>query len=194
MHIRKFPPALVCMCVAFATGCASSPADDPKVTSRIFDSGVAAYDAKDYQKAFSIFSSIEDRDLAAMRNVALMLRKGQGVAKDPRAAEEEYARAARGGLATAAADLGEMLLNGEAGPPDPKGALPWLLGAAAAGHPVAAFQAAEILEQGNGVPQDIPMARKLYTLASKAGVKDAEARLDGLPPDPSTLRPYRPNP
>ena len=53
-----------------------------------------------------------------MRNVAMMLRKGQGVAKDPKKAEELYERAAEAGLPTAQADLADMLLKGEAGPPD----------------------------------------------------------------------------
>ena len=123
-------------------------ADDPEETKKIFDQGVAAYDAKNYAEAFQIFSSIDDRDLAAMRNEALMLRKGLGMAKDPKAAEEMYPRAAQGGLATAAADLGEMLLKGEAGPPDVKAALPWLAAAADAGHPVAAFELAELYETG----------------------------------------------
>src|ERR1700761_2553360 len=133
-----------------ATGCASA-ADSAGATKATFDKGLAAYDAKDYAEAFKIFSSIDDRDLAAMRNVALMLRKGQGTAKDPKAAEDMYARAAGGGLATAAADLGEMLLKGEGGSPDPKAALPWLIGAAEAGHPIAALEAGQILEEGAAV-------------------------------------------
>ncbi|HWA92543.1 MAG TPA: tetratricopeptide repeat protein [Rhizomicrobium sp.] len=163
-----------------ASGCASA-SDSPETTKATFDQGLAAYDAKDYEKAFRIFSSIDDRDLAAMRNVALMLRKGEGTAKDPKAAEEMYARAASGGLATAAADLGEMLLKGEAGPPDAKAAAPWLAGAAEAGHPIAAFELAEMYEQGNGVPKDLAMARKLYRAAADAGYEDAKKRLAALP-------------
>src|ERR1700742_1739479 len=153
MHAIVRQAAVLCFCATFATGCASAP--DPKETKATFDSGLAAYDAKDYEKAFKIFSSIDDRDLAAMRNVALMLRKGQGTAKDPKAAEDMYERAAEGGLATAAADLGEMLLNGEAGAPDAKAAPPWPAGAAGAGHPIAAFELSTMFETGNGVPKDI---------------------------------------
>src|ERR1700749_4043879 len=47
------------------------------------DSGVAAYDAGNYQQAFKIWWDLRYEDLAAMRNLAMMLRKGQGVAKDP---------------------------------------------------------------------------------------------------------------
>jgi TPR repeat protein len=159
------------------------------LTKQIFDSGVAAYDVKNYAEAFRIFSSIDDRDLAAMRNVALMLRKGEGTAKDSKAAEEMYARAAQGGLATAAADLGEMLLKGEAGPADPKAALPWLMSAAEAGHPVAAFEAGQILEGGKGVPRDLPTARKLYEQAATAGMADAKKRLAALPVEPKSGKP-----
>ena len=173
-----------CCCVAIASGCASSPAEDVAATKKTFAEGVAAYDAKDYARAYQTFVSIDDRDLAAMRNVALMLRKGEGVAKDPKAAEEMYARAASGGLATAAADLGEMLLKGEAGPPDPKAALPWLAGAADAGHPVAAFELGQMYEDGNGVAKDLSIARKLYKAAADAGYQDAKQRLAALPAEP----------
>lgn len=189
MRLSFFRILIVCSCVSFASGCASSPSDDPKLTKQIFDSGVAAYDVKNYDDAFKIFSSIDDRDLAAMRNVALMLRKGEGTAKDPKAAELMYARAAQGGLATAAADLGEMLLKGEADPPDPKAALPWLMGAAEAGHPIAAFQAGQILEEGSAGPKDIAGARKLYQQAADAGMEEAKARLAALPPEPIAAAP-----
>lgn len=146
-----------------------------------FDSGLSQYDAGDYAGAYKTWSSIEDVDLAALRNVALMLRKGQGVAKDPKAAEEKMERAAGLGLATAQADLGEMLLNGEAGAPDVAAALPWLGRAAAAGHPIAAFELGQLYEAGKGVPRDPEAARKLYEIAAKAGMAEAQKRLNALP-------------
>lgn len=192
MILRLF---VTVFCVSLATSCAS--ADDPKETKQIFDQGVAAYDAKNYADAFRLFSSIDDHDLAAMRNEALMLRKGYGVAKDPQKAEEMYARAAQGGLATAAADLGEMLLQGEAGPPDVKAAFPWLAAAAEAGHPVAAFELAQLYETGvkDGskeiVPKNLAAARKLYERAADGGMDEAKKHLQALPPDePVKLHPY----
>ena len=192
MRSHLFSFFSLCICASVAVGCASSAQDDPKATQAIFDRGVTAYDAKNYDEAFRIFSSIDDRDLAAMRNVALMLRKGQGTAKDPKAAEEMYARAAQGGLATAAADLGEMLLDGEAGPPDAKAAAPWLAGAAGAGHPVAQFELGRMFEDGNGVPKDPAQARRLYQAAADAGMDEAKQRLAALPwapPAPATPKP-----
>src|ERR1700750_416099 len=74
-----------------------------------FDSGVAAYDAGDYPKAFKIWWDLRYEDIAAMRNLGMMLRKGQGVDKDPRQAKDLFLRAARAGLPTAQADLADML-------------------------------------------------------------------------------------
>src|SRR3954470_21433038 len=145
----------------------------------IFDSGVAAYDAGDYQKAFHIWWDLRYEDLAAMRNLAMMLRKGQGVEKDPRQAKDLFLRAARAGLPTAQADLADMLLKGEAGPPDLAGALPLLQAPAAANHPVAQFQLGQLYETGAPplVPQNLDVARQLYAAAAGRGVPDAAARL-----------------
>ena len=182
MLLRFIVPGL---CVFLASGCAASPVDEAAATRATFDRGVAAYDAKNYPEAFRIFASIDDRDLAAMRNEALMLRRGEGVAKDPAAAEALYERAARGGLATAAADLGEMLLKGEAGPADPKAALPWLAAAAAAHHPIAAFELAQMYEAGNGIDKSLPAARDLYRQAASEGLEEAAKRLAAMPATPT---------
>src|SRR5947209_16977474 len=115
----------------------------------MFIQGTAYYDHSDYAHAYQVFYWLaEHDDVAAMRNVALMKRKGQGTARDPAGALEYLKEAADAGLTTAQADLGEMLLEGEAGPPDPDSALPWLQAAAAEHHPRAEFLLAEIYERG----------------------------------------------
>jgi TPR repeat protein len=161
-----------------------------------FDSGVAAYDAGDYTKAYKIWSGIDDVDLAAMRNVAMMLRKGEGVAKNPKKAEDLYETAAEAGLPTAQADLADMLLKGEAGPPNPKAALPLLEAAAAANHPVAQFELARMYETGQDglVPRDVNMARRLYASAASHGMKEAQARLDQLAQADAPVRLLQPAP
>jgi len=130
----------------------------------VFDSGVAAYDAGDYQKAFQTWWELRYEDLAAMRNLAMMLRKGQGTEKNPKRAEELYLRAAEAGLPTAQADLADMYLKGELGSPDLARALPLLEAAAAANHPVAQYQLGQLYETGAPplVPQDLEVARQLY--------------------------------
>lgn len=186
-------PVLPCvflgLCLALG-GCATpqSGAD----LAATFGSGVEAYDAGDYPRAYAIWSSIDDRDIAAMRNVGMMLRTGQGVAKDPKAAEDMFQRAADAGLPTAMADLADMLIKGEAGPPDAARALPLLQAAATANHPLAQYELGRFYETGTLVPQDDATARKLYAEAARHGLKDAADRLAALGPAPPLAAPTAP--
>jgi uncharacterized protein len=163
------------------SGCATQSAETLKST---FDEGVAAYDARDYAKAYKNWSAIDDDDIAAMRNVAMMRRQGLGTPKDPKGAEDMYQRAAEAGLPTAQADLADMLIKGEAGPPDPKRALPLLVAAAAANHPFAEYELAQFYEAGEFVPKNLTVARNLYQEAASHGMKEAQARLAQLGPAP----------
>jgi TPR repeat protein len=160
-------------------GAKPASARDGAEIAKIFDSGVAAYDAGNYRQAFKIWWDLRYEDLAAMRNLAMMLRKGEGVIRDPKKAEELYQRAAEAGLPTAQADLADMLLKGEAGPPDLASALPLLAAAAAANHPVAQFELGELYETGAPpfLPKDLDEARQLYAAAAGHGMKEAADRL-----------------
>jgi len=185
-HMRKiFWPflAVLCVCLAGAPAQARTSAE----IAAVFSSGVAAYDAGDYQKAFQIWWDLRYEDLAAMRNLGMMLRKGLGTAKDPARAEEIYLRAADVGMPTAQADLADMYLKGELGAPDLSRALPLLAKAAAANHPGAQFQLGEFYETGAPplVPKDVDMARQLYAAAARSGLPEAVARSQFLgPPAP----------
>lgn len=146
-----------------------------------FDRGTAAYDRGDYATAYQTFAYLADRqDVAAMRNVALMKRRGLGTPRDPKGAMEYLTEAAEDGLPTAQADLADMLLDGEAGAPDPAAALPWLQAAAGAHHPLAQFKLAEIYERGRIVPRDLAKAEALYAEAAARGVPEAATRLNLL--------------
>jgi TPR repeat protein len=169
---------LTCLCVSFAGGCAV--AHDGEELKSIFDQGVSAYDSGKYEEAFQIFKSIDNEDVAAMRNEGVMLRKGIGTPKDPKAAYDLLERAAEAGLPTAEYDLAEMMLNGEAGEPDPKGALPWLTQAAAAHHPIAEYRLGQMYEEGTLVEKDVHAARTFYSDAAAAGVPGAKERLAAL--------------
>ena len=171
----------LCACLAVASpaqarGSAEIAAD--------FASGVAAYDAGDFKKAFKIWWELRFEDLAAMRNLGMMLRKGVGTEKDPRKAEEIYLRAAEVGMPTAQADLADMYIKGELGDPDLAAALPLLARAAAANHPGAQFQLGEFYETGAPplVPQDLEKARELYAAAARSGMPEAIARSQFLGP------------
>jgi TPR repeat protein len=192
---NKIFPLLTAFCLAL-TAAGPAFARDGAEIAKIFDSGVAAYDAGDYPKAFNIWWDLRYEDVAAMRNLAMMLRKGQGVAKDPKKAEEIYQRAAEAGLPTAQADLADMLLKGEAGPPDLAAALPLLAAAAAANHPVAQFELGELYETGAPplLPKDIEVARRLYTDAAGHGMKEAADRLRVVGPPTFTQPQDQPQP
>src|SRR5579872_7428000 len=170
---------LVCFWAA-AVNCAA--ARTPAEVAAVFDAGVAAYDAGHYDQAYKIWSGIQNEDLAAMRNMAMMLRRGQGVTKNPQKARQIYERAAKAGLVNAQADLADMLLHGEAGPPDPKRALPYLEAAAAANHPIAQYELAQFYETGELVTKNLTIARNLYVGAASHGMKAAQDRLAALPP------------
>ncbi len=163
--------------------CASAPNHDE--IQATFGAGLKAYDAGDYPTAYQTWGKIDEYDLAALRNVALMLRKGQGVAKDPKKALIKMLQAADLGLVTAQADAGEMIANGEAGPPDKAAAIPWLARAAEVGHPIAAFELAQIYDEGKAVPQDLKEACRLYQIAADAGIAEAARRLQVLQAPPT---------
>jgi TPR repeat protein len=185
--MRKLLPIVPLLLGLAVSGCASEQTGATLKNS--FDAGVAAYDAGDYAKAYKIWSTIDDDDIAAMRNVAMMRRQGLGTAKDPKGAEDLYLRAAEAGLPTAQADLADMLIRGEAGPPDPEHALPLLQAAAAANHPLAQYELAQFYEVGQLVPKNMTVARNLYAAAASHGMKEAQARLDQLGPAPAPETP-----
>ncbi|HEY5238828.1 MAG TPA: hypothetical protein VIJ62_10650 [Rhizomicrobium sp.] len=176
MHLARFGFAFG-ICVLFAGGCATIPPEE-RVAS--FKQGVAEYDSGHYAAAFRIFDDISYDDAAAARNAGLMLRKGQGVERDPKQALILLEQAAEAGLATAAADAGEMLLDGEVGRPDPAAALPYLQIAAAAHHVIAEYHLGTLYEQGVAVPKDLAKAHALYVEAAAGGVQEAEERLNQL--------------
>ena len=174
MH-KIFPLLTLVFCALFATSAAARTSEEIAAT---FNSGITAYDAGDYEKAFKIWWELRYEDLAAMRNLGMMLRKGQGTEKDPQKAAEIYQRAAEAGLPTAQADLADMYLKGELGPPDLARALPLLEAAAAGNHPVAQYQLGQFYETGAPplVPQNLETARQLYAAAASRGMPEAAAR------------------
>ncbi|NIK89282.1 TPR repeat protein [Rhizomicrobium palustre] len=178
--MRSVPQALPRLAALFLaagllTACAGTLTHD-EIQAK-FDAGLKAYDAGDYAAAFSTWKDIQDVDVAALRNLALMLRKGQGIKQDLKAAREKMTTAADMGLVTAQYDLAEMYLNGEGAPRDVASAIPWLERAAAAGHPFAAFELGKLLEAGDGIAKDPERAQKLFQKAASSGVAGAAERL-----------------
>ena len=169
---------LVFAAVAFLSACATNIAAEK--ASR-FDQGVAAYDAGDHAAAFKIWDELaRDNDLAAMRNVAQLLRQGKGVAKDPQRAFKLYREAADKGLVTAMANVGDMYLAGEGVEKNAEQAAAWYARAATAGLSLAQWKLAEMYNSGNGVQRDPERARALLERAARNGYAPAQAKLRSM--------------
>lgn len=143
-----------------------------------FDEGVAAYDAGDFETAYRIWDALaREDDLAAMRNVAQLLRQGRGVEKDTARAFKLYTEAAEKGLVTAMANLGDMYLSGEGVERNPQAAAAWYARAASAGLSLAQWKLAAMYETGDGVPADAQRARSLLERAARNGYVPAQEKL-----------------
>ncbi len=146
-----------------------------------FDQGVAAYDSGDYATAYRIWDELaRENDLAAMRNVAQLLRQGKGVPKDAKRAFKLYMDAAEKGLVTAMANVGDMYLSGEGVDKNAEAAAAWYARAATAGLSLAQWKLAEMYEAGNGIPRDPQRARALLERAARNGYAPAQAKLKSM--------------
>lgn len=172
----RYVPILVA--VILLAGCATNIVAEK--ASR-FDQGVAAYDSGDYQTAYRIWDELaQDNDLAAMRNVAQLLRQGKGVEKNPKRAFKLYQDAADKGLVTAMANVGDMYLNGEGVEKNAEAAAAWYARAATAGLSLAQWKLAEMYDAGTGVQKDPARARALLERAARNGYAPAQAKLKSM--------------
>lgn len=155
-----------------------------------FQQGVAAYDKGDFAEAFKIWLPLAQKgDLAAMRNVGLLLRKGEGTPRDPKRALWFYEEAGTKGFGLAQVNAAFMHLEGDGVPKNLEAAAFWFHAASLAGSPIAQYNLAVMYERGTGVEKDMPRALGWYALAARSGSKLAIDRLailvpalDGPPP------------
>jgi uncharacterized protein len=168
----------------------SGPTEEQQAVQ--FNKGLISYDHGDYTRAFEFWLPLaQTDDLAAMRNVALLLKEGKGVEKDPERALYFFERAGRAGLVSAQVNAAFMYLNGEGTPQDYKTASFWFHAAAVAGVPAARYNLAVMYEKGLGVERDPARALAWYALAARVGHETALERLTQLvpslpgPPPPS---------
>ena len=104
-----------------------------------FDKATAAYDAGDYKTARRHWQVLADNfDLAAMRNLGHLYRKGLGVARNAQKAHDYYHAAATRGFAPAQYNLARMYLAGDGIERDAEKGMGWLRRAAGQGFKPAA--------------------------------------------------------
>jgi len=144
-----------------------------------FDKGVAAYDEGDYSTAYSIWLPLAKAgDIAAQRNVAHMLRRGEGVPQDRERALWFYERAASVGLASAALNAGMMRIEADAPYHDLEKGAEWLNLAAAGGSPDAMWELGLLIENSSrSTPSDIRAAQALIQRAAELGHEEARLRI-----------------
>lgn len=144
-----------------------------------FDKGVVAYDAGDYSAAYTIWLSLAKAgDIAAQRNVAHMLRRGEGVTQDRERALWFYERAASSGLASAALNAGMMRIEPDAPYRDIEKGAEWLNLAAASGSPDAMWELGLLIENSaKSTPADLQAARAFIQRAAELGHDEASRRI-----------------
>lgn len=164
----------------------------PPPSARFLE-GVTAYETGDFKRAFDIWLPLaQGGDLAAMRNVGLLLRKGEGTPRDPARALWFYEEAGGKGLALAQLNAAFMHLEGDGVPKNAEAAAFWFHAAAIAGSPIAQYNLAVMYERGSGVEKDLPRALAWYALAARSGNVLALDRLAVLVP--SLAGPRAPKP
>lgn len=133
---------LIFALLAFAAGLAAcTPAYDTARFKADFARGVAAYDAQDYKTAAAYWAPLAERyDLAAMRNMGNLYRRGLGVEKDVQKALAYYEAAAKRGFAPAQYAAAMMYVSNDGIAYDGDKAIYWLGRAAKNGFAPAAAQ------------------------------------------------------
>ena len=122
-----------------STACA--PAYDAARFERDFAAGVAAYDAGDFKAAAAYWQPLAQRyDVAAMRNMGNLHRRGLGVKQDPQKALAYYEAAAKRGFAPAQYAAAIMHIAKDGLPYNGEKAIFWLTRAAQAGYAPAKTQ------------------------------------------------------
>jgi TPR repeat protein len=130
-------------------------------------SGLRAYRAHDYARAFAIWSADAlSGDRESQFHLALLYLDGEGVAKDPAEARVWMRSAAQRGSEAAQFELGWFLADGIGGAPDPVEARTWYERAAAHGHRRAMNELGRLCLKGRGGPVDYLRAYQLFRQAS----------------------------
>lgn len=165
------------------------------------DQAFAAYDARDFAKALSLFTESYSRlgyDEAALM-LGNMYLYGEGAARDTKKAIEWYTRLADARLVEdhynrydpkapeaatprteAQLKLAQIYMTGFEVPKDPKKARAWYKAANDLRHIPSRFALARMLQSGYGGDTDVKQALKLYNDAAEHGYAPAQTALANL--------------
>ena len=116
----------------------------------------------------------------AQNNLGVMLKDGQGVARDEREAAEWFLKAARQGYALAQSNLGWMYQAGLGVEQDYRQARHWYLEAARQGHAAAQNNLGRLYRDGLGGPADTDSALYWFGEADRQGLPQAKRNLEKM--------------
>ena len=163
---------------AVAAAVPPTAAPSAAVSAETAADGQRAYDAGDFTRAHTIWSSLAAQgDNAAAMGLAALLDQGEGVARDQVAALHWYTVAAEHGLPQAEFDAGIMLDSGRGAARDVAQAAIWYARAASHGQRRAQYNLGQLYAGGEGVPRNPDVARAWYRLAATNGVSAAAGKL-----------------
>ncbi len=136
-----------------------------------FEDGMAAFGAREYQKALSLWLSLaEQGDELSQINAGEMYAKGLGVTRDVPEAIKWFNRAAAQGNAAAEFSLGEIYGYDHGVQADHKQSVKWYRKAAQQGHASAQYKLGAKYFKGEGMPMDYLMAYAWMDMAAKQGL------------------------
>jgi TPR repeat protein len=161
---RIIKPLLIIGCLSLSIGTHAGALED----------GHAAFDAKQYQQAFTLWKPLAEKgDADAQYNLGLLYMNGLGVEKNDRLALMWFTRAGQQGLADAQYNAGVMFYLGKGVYPSFISAVKWWQLAAEKDHANAENNLAVMYAYGNGVKKDPAKAIELWTAAAEQGHPDA---------------------
>ncbi len=147
--------------------------------------GVHAFDAppspQGDKDAFTWLSrAAKQGNPVAQCYLAMLYRKGRGVAADARQAFNLYSASASAGNRLAMNNLAVAYAQGVGVNKDVRQAALWFSEAADRGLIEAQFDLAVLYERGLGVPQSLSDAYRWYTIAARAGDSESKARAEAI--------------
>lgn len=147
----------------------------------VFREGSAAFQAKEYPKAFKSMSYLAKRgDMDAQALLGTMYFIGEGAPQDDQQALTWFRAAAKQGSPLAHYELAMSYLYGRGVPKDSSQIMSHLAAAAAGCHQDSARTLGLIYQNGKGVPKDNAEAYQWFSLAKACGSQKGVAMLADL--------------
>lgn len=143
-----------------------------------FEKGRAAYQAKDYEKAFEILKPLaEEGNSQAQVTLGIMYDYGHGVKRDPGEALKWYIKAAKQGIPVVQHDVGVKYFQGAGVERDYLEAAKWWEQSANAGLADSQFNLGLLYYRGLGVEKNNEKAADLFRQAAEQGNGHAQYSL-----------------